>query len=816
MRLKTARFIVEDELFIFDINKIPVTSLLYTLIYNKYKNTNKIVGDTVYIQTIYDVDEFQIVYDCILGNISATEENQHILDYFCIDLTESYEFCLIHENNMRKNMYNLDYVLHYMNTNKYYGLNILDQAKWYSLKVGIPSIKNLLFDFVPLNKNKWIDIQIKLNEFGELITALGGNCLIAGGKIFTALFNNGNVYDIPTKHKNERNDVDIFIYGCTQKEAESKIVKLAKYLSITYKKNGYSLKLVRTKNAFTIQVYRQREYAIDYQIILRLYKSPSEILHGFDVDSCCMGYDGENILFTNRCMYSLLKGYNTVNFERLSPSYEFRLAKYGTRGVAIHIPNFNKSKVNQSKLEAYHEYTKYEDSYNKEVRSYFECKDLKGLSRLLYLEYRYELTKHKHTFLNEVVKLNEVSSDYSSEPHTTPLQHGNQIMNIFFNYLDYVSDPRRYLRVREKLIAFLKIYNFDDYVPEILEELLFLDTAECQGMVWYQEYDRIKNNYIVNTRGRIINETDNTFTNFNYRGNIKYSIIAKMVKDPNNPTEFIITEYPILKENAEPKNLPLPPLLNNPLNEPEQEDENIYNILPQINNNDDEVDTDNSGEVNDDEVDDEVNDDDEVDDDEVNDDDEVDDDNHLQNFNAHILPYINLPTRIYRDIGININTIIDDLLTERSIYGRPTDVIHPSVDENTINAINSKLNDEPSLKMKFYQYFITNTFGSVSRRNYNGPQNNTFNFLNINLKFKEFKINYIEIYINLMLHLPQDLWDFLNCIKPVEFTADITFKTTNPGEQMTNTFNSIVLDNPDIWYNTDFYDNSDDKKDKKD
>jgi hypothetical protein len=32
------------------------------------------------------------------------------------------------------------------------------------------------------------------------------------------------------------------------------------------------------------------------QIVLRLYKSPAEILMGFDVDACSVGYDGERVI----------------------------------------------------------------------------------------------------------------------------------------------------------------------------------------------------------------------------------------------------------------------------------------------------------------------------------------------------------------------------------------------------------------------------------------------------------------------------------------------------------------------------------------
>jgi hypothetical protein len=49
---------------------------------------------------------------------------------------------------------------------------------------------------------------------------------------------------------------------------------------------------VRSKNAITlVSQYPYRHI----QIILRLYKSPAEILMGFDVDCCSVGFDGANV-----------------------------------------------------------------------------------------------------------------------------------------------------------------------------------------------------------------------------------------------------------------------------------------------------------------------------------------------------------------------------------------------------------------------------------------------------------------------------------------------------------------------------------------
>ncbi|CAM9988820.1 unnamed protein product, partial [Sphacelaria rigidula] len=68
------------------------------------------------------------------------------------------------------------------------------------------------------------------------------------------------------------------------------------------------------------------------QIVLRLYKTLAEVLHGFDVDACSVGFDGHTVWATNRAARAICKQYNVVDLSRRSPSYEHRLFKYGKRG----------------------------------------------------------------------------------------------------------------------------------------------------------------------------------------------------------------------------------------------------------------------------------------------------------------------------------------------------------------------------------------------------------------------------------------------------------------------------------------------------
>lgn len=77
----------------------------------------------------------------------------------------------------------------------------------------------------------------------------------------------------------------------------------------------------------------------EVQIIKRFYKVFDQVLHGFDVDASCIGltFDGK-LWMTQRFEYAFMKNCLTVNINRLSSSYEYRLAKYYRRGWDLYVP----------------------------------------------------------------------------------------------------------------------------------------------------------------------------------------------------------------------------------------------------------------------------------------------------------------------------------------------------------------------------------------------------------------------------------------------------------------------------------------------
>jgi len=112
-----------------------------------------------------------------------------------------------------------------------------------------------------------------------------------------------------------------------------------------------------------------------------------------------MGTDGNDIYLTRRCLFSLIFGYNTVNFGRLSPSYEWRLSKYGFRGMKVRIPGFDRSKVRKSLT-----------SLNHLMYPFTKSIKLRGIDILLFCEMKFYTRGNE--FRGQYMKL---ASDYDEQ-----------------------------------------------------------------------------------------------------------------------------------------------------------------------------------------------------------------------------------------------------------------------------------------------------------------------------------------------------------------------------------------------------------------
>jgi hypothetical protein len=194
------------------------------------------------------------------------------------------------------------------------------------------------------------EFEANFNVFseGSLQFLDWSNVVVAGSAVVTPLL------PVPEEYRGSRqrlrefyhekftpaSDVDLFLYGLTEDQAVEKIRQIERSVMDSI---CHETVTVRTKNAITIA----SQYPIRHvQIVLRIYKSISEILTGFDVDCSCAAYDGRNVYLAPRALASYITQTNRINLSRRSPSYESRLSKYARRGFEIFYPQLDRSRIN--------------------------------------------------------------------------------------------------------------------------------------------------------------------------------------------------------------------------------------------------------------------------------------------------------------------------------------------------------------------------------------------------------------------------------------------------------------------------------------
>jgi len=173
-----------------------------------------------------------------------------------------------------------------------------------SLDYDLPTLVGRNFDY-----NKSVKLCNSVSEFKkkfyEKYPFLNGlnmnNLFIAGGSV-------GNIVK-PSNSRNSGSDIDFFIYGLTVEEANDRIGQWVnnvlncakKYVDVRdadkkYKSDydqALNCEMIRNNNTLLVKIC-----GISLQLIFRLYKSKSEILHGFDLGSSAIGFDGQDVYVT--------------------------------------------------------------------------------------------------------------------------------------------------------------------------------------------------------------------------------------------------------------------------------------------------------------------------------------------------------------------------------------------------------------------------------------------------------------------------------------------------------------------------------------
>jgi hypothetical protein len=182
------------------------------------------------------------------------------------------------------------------------------------------------------NKLEYKDIPQFKRELNEEFvnfpweSEYGGSFFMAGGSLLKRLNRNKNAPFY------ESSDIDFFLI--TRNECEAKDMIREFDFWIFHRYTDYFI--TRTKNSVTFVT----EFFV-FQIILRLYHSKEQVLCGFDIGPCCIGFDGKEVYTIQRGLDSLERRENLVLVWFQSESMSYRCHKYKMRGFNPSFPGMN-------------------------------------------------------------------------------------------------------------------------------------------------------------------------------------------------------------------------------------------------------------------------------------------------------------------------------------------------------------------------------------------------------------------------------------------------------------------------------------------
>ena len=176
--------------------------------------------------------------------------------------------------------------------------------------------------------------ELKVSSIFDRIADFSrGEIVLAGGSLISFLAGDPRLPE----------DLDFFITTKDEENATAHIDYLMKNYKIFRMRDrklnvisGDYQKITRSENAITIGRSK-----LKLQVILRLYNCPSEVVHGFDLDASGVLYDGKKLWATERAAYALKNKINFFDFDRMSPTYGYRLAKYASRGFEVWLPDLD-------------------------------------------------------------------------------------------------------------------------------------------------------------------------------------------------------------------------------------------------------------------------------------------------------------------------------------------------------------------------------------------------------------------------------------------------------------------------------------------
>lgn len=135
------------------------------------------------------------------------------------------------------------------------------------------------------------------------------------------------------------NDVDVFLIdpksdGTYNEEWSGRIKKYINEMIDTY---GASTTYVTEHSISIDYLVISSSIPTKIQVILRVYRSLTEALMGFDIGACGVGLYQGRLYATERALYEIVNRTIMISMNRASTSYPYRLIKYAYKGFGLHV-----------------------------------------------------------------------------------------------------------------------------------------------------------------------------------------------------------------------------------------------------------------------------------------------------------------------------------------------------------------------------------------------------------------------------------------------------------------------------------------------
>jgi len=215
-----------------------------------------------------------------------------------------------------------------------YGLNEL--AEFARLGHGVPTIRKqhpIMFNNRAKTDKEFSDrFNLAAPEFSDFNLKTHG-LVLAGGAASSILMLSPRERSIM---KHPYHDYDLFLVGHDSEAAAlAAITALGDHLYIRWEGD---VDVYRTAGCITFYNF---ETEVLIQVILRTYKTVGEVIHGFDLGSSAIAWDGERVFLTGLGKLAAECGANVLNLAARRSSYESRLSRYFERGFDVVLPNLN-------------------------------------------------------------------------------------------------------------------------------------------------------------------------------------------------------------------------------------------------------------------------------------------------------------------------------------------------------------------------------------------------------------------------------------------------------------------------------------------